>query len=182
MKIDGMKLIDYDILVKKMAIEQTNDLVDNDTINHAAILVSELVKTAKTSIKLYTDSFCKDFYSKEIVRDSFIEAAKKNIKLEIIADNCLARNNILATAYKDAFAENLMYKDNISVPIKATFSFGEAILHNFMIIDDRGIRYEQEKKDDICNNLEDVKARATFNRPEDVKPFLEAFNNRIALP
>lgn len=178
MNIANMTLIDYEILVKNMADRQTDDLVDNDTVNHARILVSELVNSAEKTIKLYTNSFCEKFYLDTNVKEAFTNAKKNNdVSLEIISENDISSNEAYEE-YKRIY-ETIRYK-HYSKDIFAKFNSNTVSLNNFMIIDDKGIRYEQEKKENICENIEDIRARATFNRPNDVRPFVDAFNKIIS--
>lgn len=177
MNIANMTLIDYKILVKNMADKQTDDLVDNDTVDHARILVSALVNSAKKTIKLYTNSFCKNFYLDENVKKAFINAKKNNVSLEIISENDISSNEAYEE-YKNIY-NTIKYKRH-SEKIFAKFNSNSVLLNNFMIIDDKGIRYEQERKNNICEDIEGIRARATFNRPNDVKPFVDAFNDIIS--
>ncbi len=178
MNIANMTLIDYEILVKNMADRQTDDLVDNDTVNHARILVSELVNSAERTIKLYTNSFCEKFYLDTNVKEAFSNAKNNGVSLEIISENDISSNEAYEE-YKKIY-ETINYK-HYSKDIFAKFdSNDKVLLNNFMIIDDKGIRYEQEKKKNICENIEDIRARATFNRPNDVKPFVDTFNKIIS--
>lgn len=177
--IANMKLIDYETIVQNMSKENSSELVDNDTVEHAKILVSELVNSSKESIKLYTNSFCENFYLNEKVLKSFEEAANRNVKFYIIAETNV-ENNTAINKYKELFnSDSLVIKDSVSEPLTMENLGKEITLNNFMIIDDKGIRYEQENKKNICQNIQNIKARGTFNRKEDVKPFVEVFNKNM---
>lgn len=177
--IANMKLIDYETIVKKMSRENSSELIDNDTVEHAKILVPELVNSSYHSIKLYTNSFCSNFYLSDKVKEAFYSAKERNVQLEIIAETNLDDNEALEE-YKNIFGNDLKLKSNYSEKLTMKLANNETIdLNNFMIIDDKGIRYEQENRENICENIKDIKARATFNRPEDVKPFVEIFNTAI---
>lgn len=180
MKLAGIKLVDYETIVKDMARKDSNELIDNDSVHHAHILVSELVNSAKKSIKLYTNSFCQEFYLNERVLQAFEDAAKRKISLQILSEHDITENGALKK-YKEIFADNIIKEKIAKGELKATFApDSTTVLNNFMIIDAKGIRYEQEKKEDICLNMRDIKARATFNRPEDVAPFVKSFDANFA--
>ncbi len=170
-----MTLIDYEKAVKNMAKNQTNDLADNDTVNHAYILVSELVKTAEKTIRLYTNSFCEEFYENEKILEAFRLASDNKVKFNIISENNISKNKAYIE-YKAIFKQDNIQNIQNSQPITAEINSKEVVLNNFMTIDNKGIRYEQEKKDDICNNIKNIRARGTFNRPDDVEPFVVAFD------
>jgi hypothetical protein len=158
-----------------MSSRQTDDLIDNDTVNHAHILVSELVKSAKKTIKLYTNSFCEEFYLDKNVMKAFVTAKENGILLKIISENDITSNKAYIE-YKKLYNDKIENKEYSEDIIAQFDSDNNLPLNNFMIIDDRGIRYEQEKKEDICENIKDIRARATFNRPKDIKPFVSAFD------
>lgn len=176
--ITTMKLIDYETIVKKMKEENSADLVDNDTVEHAKILVSELVNSSQKSIKLYTNSFCKEFYLSEKVFSVFKDASNRGIKLDVLAEKNLSDNEAIKE-YKTLFGCKFFLKDSVA-PLQMEIADNKHItLNNFMIIDEKGIRYEQENRANICNNIQDIKARGTFNRPKDIEPFIKVFNNEL---
>lgn len=166
-----MKLLDYETVVKKMAKENSKDLIDNDTGEHAKILVSTLVDNSKNTIKIYTYSFCETFYLYEKVINAFREAAKRGVVLQIISQTNLTGNKALEV-YKEIFAGKLNIKET---PIDK-LELNNIHLNNFMIIDNQGIRYEQENNYDICENLGNIKARGTFNRENEIKPIADVFD------
>ncbi|UFS62742.1 hypothetical protein LOH54_01120 [Sulfurimonas sp. HSL-3221] len=177
MKIEELSLNDYKELLGYLSKTQSDSLIDNDSVEHAAILVSELVKSATKEIRLFTTSFCEEFYNRSDVINAFESAAEKKVQFQIISRKPLHENPAYA-AYNDLFQERVSVKTlSTGIVIANEDDASERMeLNNFMIIDKRGIRYEQGSIETPCNGLKNVNARGTFNRPVDAELFVDAFD------
>lgn len=171
MNIKQISIAEYENVVVRMAKDKTNDFVDNDTIQHAKILVHHLVNSAEDTIKIYTNEFYDKFYLDEKIMEAFNKAYNNDIKLFLISKKDITENNAFIK-YADIFNSNFKHC-NHSEDITIMISDNKHVLNNFMVIDDNGIRYEQEKKTSTYDNIQ---AKATFNSPNDVKPFVDAFD------
>jgi hypothetical protein len=164
-------------MVKNLKESKSSDFIDNSSIGHAKILVAHLVSDAKKEIRLYTDNFYDEFYRSEEVKNAFFEISESftSISIKIIYRNDLSNNKVFED-YKKKFA-NRFFAKKYSGDMNCVFEDGsEKILHNFMIVDDNKIRYELEDKQGTTN-LQEIKARATFNRPKEVTPIKKAFDS-----
>lgn len=177
MNVKELTLEQYKALVTYLKDEKRHDVIDNDTVEHASILVQALVESAKEKIRLHTTSFCEDFYSRPEIKNAFQEASERNIEMDIISRNDLDENSVFQE-YQTMFPN--LHITTLPEGIKVEHENEIITLNNFMLIDHNGIRYEQGPKETKCENLMNVNARATFNRPSDVEFFIKNFDNAIS--
>jgi len=167
-----LSLAQYEELVKFMSLTESQDIIDNDTAEHASILVKELVKSSKKEIRLFTTSFCPAFYSRIEIKNEFESAAKRGVSLRIISRQQINKNDVF-----DSYTQ--LFKNGIEFHIapNGILDDEQNQLNNFIIIDNLGLRYEQG---DLCTpcgeTISDVKARASFNRPQAADFFIAKFD------
>jgi sugar-specific transcriptional regulator TrmB len=167
-----LSLTQYEELVKFMSLTESQDIIDNDTVEHASILVKALVESSKKEIRLFTTSFCPAFYNREEIKAEFESAAKRDVTLRIISRNLIDNNNAFDD-YNQFFSKGI----KVCIAPDGILDDEQNQLNNFIIIDNVGLRYEQG---DLCTpcgeTISDVKARASFNRPQAAEFFIAKFD------
>lgn len=167
-----LSLGQYEELVKFMSQTESQDVIDNDTVEHASILVKALVESSKKEIRLFTTSFCPAFYNREEIKSAFVSAAQNDVTLRIISRYPL--DNGAFEEYNKFFPNGIdarIAKDGI-------LDDEQNPLNNFIIIDNVGLRYEQGELCTPCGEeIKDVKARASFNRPQAAEFFIAKFDD-----
>lgn len=167
-----LSLVQYEELVKYMRLTKSQDLIDNDTLERASILVKELLKSSKKEVRLFTTSFCSAFYNREEIKAEFESAAKRDVTLRIISRNLIDSNNAFDD-YNQFFSKGI----KVCNAPDGILDDEQNQLNNFIIIDNVGLRYEQG---DLCTpcgeTISNVKARASFNRPQAAEFFVARFD------
>ena len=166
MRIDG-----YEAMVDKLAKENSQEFIDNSSMEHAAILIQKMIENAKKSIDIFSGAFNKNIYE----RVALINAAKKFIsnggKLMVIVQN----NNFDPRSHKFF---NAMIQDCASQVANEQIKLfslpekmSEKLNAHFLIKDNIGFRYEANK--------EKHEAIACFNDLEVAQSLINLFDALI---
>ena len=176
MDISRITLDEYSKTLQYLRNTKGDDIIDNDTVEHAERLVSELVNSATEKIRLYTTRFCEEFYNRAMVKQAFSTAAERGVIINILSKDGIEETNSALIEYKTFFKNNIVSKQ---VSGDVILNLEEDItLNNFMLIDEAGLRYEQQEMPaDGCKELKNVNARGAFNRPNEVKLLATSFDS-----
>jgi hypothetical protein len=72
----------YKQLLNILRKKDSQQLIRNDSVGHATVLVQNLVEHAEKEILLYSSSFCEEFYLKEEILKAFKD--KKDLSVKVI--------------------------------------------------------------------------------------------------
>jgi len=165
-----MIVSNYERVIKNARENKLNKRFGNTSIEHARVLVKEIVLDANNSIKILSDNFNNYFYSKILSSiENFLNKNKSNIVEIIVIDN--EEKNELLESLKSKYKKQVkIYKiPKEDYPIDSDSK--ERV--NFIINDNYAYRYEYSDKD-LKNGI--VKAIANFNNEEENKLLQDTFD------
>lgn len=148
-----------------------NKRFPNSSIEHAKILVKEIINNSDKEIYSLSSSFNQDFYlslEKEI--RNFLN--KKETKFHLMVGN--KENGIISklkNEYPGQFIVTFIEKEKMPID-KNTQEYV-----NYIVNDKNAYRYEYSDKN---IDLGIVEAIANFNSPEEAKILLDNFNNLLS--
>lgn len=191
MKLFQMTIADYQRELTRLREESSTTIFDNDQFDHAKILISELADMATYEINIYSTAFCDTFFNDSKVLNAFNEAAKRNVKLNVITslntkvlDNPEYSNTL--HTYEEMFKNNGI-KVHVGTPLEYidADTRNKEQFNNFMVVDGKGIRYEKAlftfSTDCHRTPRKEMQANGCFNDPEIAAAlnncFFDALNN-----
>lgn len=121
----------YRQTVKKILDEGLGTRIDNETDDHAAVLIDELIRHAEYEVDIFCQRFATDIWGRRNVLDSLIHAAEKGVGVKLL------------TQEKPEDSESLDFirnYDNAEVRIFV----GDLVEFNFMIVDSQMFRIEPD--------------------------------------
>lgn len=174
--------LSYDEYRETLQQYRTNNLprvFDNDNYNHAKILISELAQIAEDNlsyIQIYTTVLCDTIFRDDLVQEAFERAAENGAWLDIIYCGDAAQLGASVGIYRDLFngrfrIQHGTLKDADGKP-----------LNNFIVINGKAFRYEQEPFDHFdchLNNRQCMNAVASFNSPENALSLAYYFSEEL---
>lgn len=141
-----LEIADYAVYLCYLGVTNSSDVFSNHDENHAKIVLSQLLQSAKENIKIYCSEDDLNFFNQpgSPLRDTFHDFLKNlgNIQVEVLLENCsTSAINLL---------KKLSIPDQISIKEMTPgakrmigYQIGQGDFH-FMIVDGRSYRYEYD--------------------------------------
>lgn len=170
-----------DILRKK----DSTQLIRNDSVAHASVLVSNIVSHAKEEILIYSSSFCKGFYLSDEIKDAFAKSREKSVPVKLIIHFSLSEDeDIVGQAEAiEAYLGDTYGKDFFKMKFlddNASISFDGMVLNNFIVTDKKSFRYEKtEPLKEACVSSASIATHAvgSLNDPDTAGILANAFHD-----
>jgi len=174
----------YKQLLAILREKDSQQLIRNDSVGHATVLVQNLVEHAEKEILLYSSSFCEEFYLKEEILEAFKK--KKDLSVKVIihykfdeAEDSVGQNKTIAR-YNEILGDHVKIKfmnaeDNLKIE--------DISLNNFLVADEKGFRYEKSepsKEACVSKGILPTPAVGSLNDPALSKELAEAFNKKFS--
>jgi sugar-specific transcriptional regulator TrmB len=175
----------YSRLLYLLRSKNSDQLIRNDSVAHASVLVANLVENAEKEILIYSSSFCKSFYLSDEVRKAFEQSSKKNIPLKVLIHYDLSSEEALIgqkesiKTYIEEIYKNSTFEYKFLNPT-TPISFEGKFLNNFMVADRMSFRYEKsEPSREACISGTPTKTLAigSINDKETANTLADAFHN-----
>ena len=169
---------DYEEYVKDCKESQRNVMISNRSIDHATILITNIVETAKEKICLLT-GFCDDtFYAKDVIQNqflSFIEDTTGSGIIEIIFEEGEEKTTKCKEFIKSLVKEYEKWNKTTSLSLYQldnnayiTDKDGKYRIHYIIVDNDGAFRYEKHalegEQDSEIEGSDDstIEAKANF--------------------
>jgi len=138
----------YSRLLFLLRKDDSTQLIRNDSVAHASVLVENMVKNSKREILIYSSSFCKSFYLSDKVREAFELSNSNNVSLKVLIHYDLAANEALVGQQETikAYIEEIYNNNNFEYRFLSPsqeIGLENRILNNFMVVDRKAFRYEK---------------------------------------
>lgn len=168
---------DYEEYVKECKESQRNVMISNRSLEHATILISNIVETAEKRICLLTRCCEDSFYTKEEILNpflSFINKENGSGVIEIIFEEgekkttkCKKFIESLVKGYEECgkTPSLSLYQLNDNKYITGTDKDEEYRIHYIVVDDNKAFRYEKhslEGKQDLETDDSTIEAKANF--------------------
>ena len=144
----------YIDFVRKAAKEERNVDIDNTSVDHAVLVIEELINHANNKVYILTDEFKEQFYN--LLQTSLMNFLKRGGELFILSYTDLSKNSFLKKL-KELFPEKIHAKKVLEEDKHKLFIEKQNKHLNFIINDKKGVRYELDEK------LNDLTTRAIVN-------------------
>ncbi|WP_297453692.1 hypothetical protein [Persephonella sp.] len=144
----------YIDFVRKAAKKEENIDIDNSSVDHAVLVIEELIRYASKNIYILTDEFKDKFY--RLLDTTLINFLKKGGKIYILSYNDISNNEFLKDL-KNRFPKNIFVKKVLKEDKPKLFVEKQQKYINFILNDKKGVRYELDEK------LNDLTTRAIVN-------------------
>jgi hypothetical protein len=170
---------DYEEYVKDCKESQRNVMISNRSLEHATILIANIVETAKERICLLTRSCDDTFYTKEVILNQFLSFInKKNGSgiIEIIFEEgekkttkCKKFIESLVKEYEkfDKTTSLSLYQLKDNIYITGTGEDEDYRVHYIVVDNNKGFRYEKHSLEGETEDSDDstIEAKANFGNP-----------------
>lgn len=153
---DERELAFYENVFRGMLCADSPEYIENDSVEHAAILVKCLIENARKSVKIFCKALSSDVWGRPEIVQSVEEALAHKVAFQVSVMEALQTNGTSQLLLEDPSSEIRMfpYQD---------------VCANFLLIDDKSFRFEpncQERKgfavakaDEKANLLKNTFAR-----------------------
>jgi len=153
--------------VKESANKHINKRFANSSLEHAKLLIEELIKHADSEVCMITDNFYDNFYSSlKPTLINFLEKENTTLKVIVANNNSNVLNDLIGKYPDKVKKKNIELSD-----LPKDKSSNESI--NYLINDTNGFRYEYSDKN-LNNGI--VEAIANFNSQEERDRLKNHFN------
>ena len=159
----------YEKHVRKLAEENSDELILNGLMDHAKILVTNLLLNTKKELRIFSSSLKSELYDDPLVLDAltnFIGSAseqqQKTVTVLLQNSDSLGESKFLSILTGDGLNKNI--KVNLMEVVETN---DQEIKQHFITSDNGAYRF--------CPDKEGTKATASFNREDDVRHLVEQF-------
>lgn len=163
----------YVALVKKLADEDSDEIFNNSSTDHASVVIGEMFRKGEGNAHIFTGSLNPILYSRDEIVDaigSFLLDERNTLK--VLVQDAISPETV-SPAYDGALANRISTKYGHHVLSRLTIKIGgpstRSISYHFASIGGKAFRFEQDK-----NKHE---AFASFNRPELASRLESMFSN-----
>ncbi len=166
----------YSKLLHNLRITEDTMVIPNDSYDHARAMISELLKSAKKEVRIYSTHFCDTFYSDPIIKNAFTDTqqANKQVMFKVILRSKNKEEQTEIAKYKELLGNNFEVKYNKKLIV------GKEELQDFIVVDHKALRYEETTESELgdCHNKKPaiVKAVGCFNNPKYATKLSEKFD------
>lgn len=145
----------YRQMVKRVLDEMLSTRIENESAEHAAILIDELIRRAKNCVDIYCRSFAADVWGRSDILDAVRHAMEHNVRFRILTQHQPEMSETFRELKQCPKVEYRIFTD-------------EEIDVNFLIADGKSFRFEPDSgqrhgfayaKSELSATLE-----AVFNR------------------
>lgn len=119
----------YRQMVKKILSENLGTRIDNESDEHAVVLIDELIRHAKKTVKIYCRKFSSDIWGHPCVFDAVVSALEDAVTFHVLTQECPEESDtqhIISAVTGSGFR---LYS-------------GEIFEINFILVDDTAFRIE----------------------------------------
>ena len=148
----------YTCLLDTLRNKSSAQLIRNDSLSHAILLVCDMIEHAKDEILIYSSSFSKAFYLREEIVKAFKTSAERGVPVKLLiqyefdkSEDTMEQKETIAiykyNIYRDAPFEHRIFAPSESITLN------NKQLNNFLVVDGMSFRYEKLKlsKDNYIN-------------------------------
>ena len=178
-------ITEYERHLQTLRSEDSILKIENNSLAHASVLVSNLLDHATDEVLIYTSSLCKQFYARDKMENDFISLKSRGITPKILIQYKYEDGNpigqdesirVLKKIFGDSFQAVFLPRDNPYIEIDS--ERGKIRINNFTVVDEKAFRYEKyetEKDACIAGSGEYTKAVGCMNDIETAKLLKSAF-------
>jgi len=173
----------YTYLLDVIRKKNSDQLIRNDSFEHAKVLAGNLFTHAKKEILIYTSSFCEEFYLTPEIFNTFQSIKNKDISVKVLIHFEVTDEEEKIIGQKKALEE---YKSILNDKFEFKYLQNsdhvrkeDNIINNFIVVDGIAFRYEKKEPTRIgCISNERVytKAIGSINDQETANYLIQAFN------
>ena len=116
-------------MVKKILSENLDTRIDNESDEHAVVLIDELIRHAKKTVKIYCRKFSSDIWGRTCVFDAVVNALEDSVKFHVLTQEHPEESDTQHIISAVTGCEFRLYS-------------GEAFEINFILVDDEAFRVE----------------------------------------
>lgn len=143
-KPEELEIAPYAVYLCYLGVTNSSDVFSNHDENHAKIILSKLLQSAKGNIKIYCSGSDLNFFNQpgSPLRDAFHDFLKnlENIQVEVLLENC--SQSAIALLKKLNIPDQICIKvSSPELKRKIEYQVGQRDFH-FMIVDGQSYRYE----------------------------------------
>ena len=154
--LDEQELAFYENVFRGMLCADSQEYIENDSVEHAAILVKCLIESARESVKIFCKALSSDVWGRPEIVHAVEDALANKVTFQVSVMEALQKNGTSQLLLEDSSSEIRMfpYQD---------------VCANFLLVDDKAFRFEpncEERKgfavakaDENANVLKNTFAR-----------------------
>lgn len=135
----------YEDMVEALAKSGSSDIIDNSSIDHAAILIKNMFAYATASVDLFTGCLIKSVYEREDIKDAGRAFISRGGKIRILVQDKDAEkkleNHEFIRAARNSCDNN---KSGNFTVFKLKADVAKNIKAHFLVMDKKGYRYEPD--------------------------------------
>lgn len=173
----------YTYLLDIIREKNSDQLIRNDSFEHAKVLAGNLFTHAKEEILIYTSSFCEEFYLNPEIFNTFQDIKNKDINVKVLIyfevteeeEEKIGQKKSL-NEYSALLGDKFQYK---YLKNSDHLRKEEQIINNFIVVDGISFRYEKKEPSRAgCLSSERIytKAIGSINDQETANYLIQAFN------
>lgn len=159
-------MTDYEKSVNDLAQKNSNFTFENKGSDHAAVVVSAMLKSAKQSAIMYSGDLNRDVTSNEKFSDALNEFLETGITFKLLLDRVPDEEE-----QSEALKKVLLESERSHIIVKKISDDGKKHIENlghFLLVDSKSYRYETDAGE--------YKALCNFNDKNIGEKFLNIFN------
>lgn len=128
---------EYRVVIRSLLDTNSTDVVQNDSLRHAAVILEEMVKHAKTSFYAVAQTLNKTAWNNAVVQ-ALAEAKRRDVDIELLVTN----PDSASLAHLNGWDESIR---TCIKTISDELRESSLELYNFAVMDRRSFRFERNK-------------------------------------